>query len=95
MSRLRKLVLDIMKPHHPSMITYTDQIAEVDGVYGVNSCMVEMDEEVENIKVTVEGDDIDFDQMEKVVAELGGSIHSVDRVLCGDEIIKDVRTPQD
>lgn len=95
MSQVRKLVLDVMKPHEPSLLEYTDQMADVDGIYGVNTSMVEMDEDVENVKVTVEGNDIPYHELENVIEGLGGSIHSVDRVLCGEKIIDDVRTPQD
>lgn len=95
MSALRKLILDVMKPHEPSTIVYTDKLADLEGVNGVNTSMVEMDEEVVNIKVTLQGDDISFAGVREQVEDLGGSVHSVDRVFCGEEIVQDVRTPQD
>jgi len=95
MAKLRKLVLDVMKPHEPPVLTYGERIADLDGVYGVNASMVEIDDKVANIKVTLEGEDIDFAETREVIEDLGGSIHSVDMVCCGEEIIKDVDTPQD
>lgn len=95
MAKIRKLVLDVMKPHDPSVIVYTEKLADIDNIYGVNSSVVEIDEEVENLKVTLEGDDVDFASVERVINDLGGSIHSIDRVLSGDQIIEDVVTPQD
>ena len=95
MPKLRKLVLDVMKPHKPSVLIFADRLADLEGVDGVNSSIVEIDREVENIKVTLEGSDIDFDSVEDIIDELGGSVHSVDKVICGQRIIKDTSTPQD
>lgn len=95
MSKIRRMVLDIMKPHKPSVIKYSSDLANLNCVEGVNSSMVEIDHEVENIKVTLEGDDIDYDKVEGIIDQLGGSIHSIDKVLCGKAIVKELTTPQD
>jgi len=95
MSNIRRLVLDIMKPHSPSVIRYSTDLADLECISGVNSSMVEIDHEVENIKVTLEGDDINYEKVEDVIENLGGSIHSVDKVLCGKELVKELMTPQD
>ncbi len=95
MAKIRRIVLDIMKPHEPSVITYSSELADLECIAGVNSSMVEIDHEVENIKVTLEGDDIKYDTVEDVIERLGGSVHSVDKVLCGKAIVKELTTPQD
>ena len=95
MAKIRKMVLDVMKPHDPSVIVYTEKLADIEDIYGVNSSVVEIDEEVENLKITLEGDDMEFSEIERIINELGGSIHSIDRVLSGEKIIEDVVTPQD
>lgn len=95
MAQTRRLVLDLLKPHNPPMLEFTHDIADLEGVTGVNAAVLEVDEEVENIKVTIEGDDIDFDAVEETVTRLGGSLHSVDQVACGDRLIEETETPQD
>ena len=95
MAKIRRLVLDIMKPHEPSVIEYSSELADLDCIEGVNSSMVEIDHEVENIKVTLEGDSINYEVVEDVIERLGGSVHSVDKVLCGKIIVKELTTPQD
>jgi hypothetical protein len=92
---IRRVVLDLLKPHEPSTIEFAREIAGVEGVTGVNAMVIEVDAEVENIKVTVEGDAIDFPAVEAAVAELGGSLHSVDQVACGEHLIEESETPQD
>ncbi|MFB6291555.1 MAG: DUF211 domain-containing protein [Candidatus Bipolaricaulia bacterium] len=95
MAKIRRIVLDIMKPHEPSVIEYSSKLADLDCIDGVNSSMVEIDHEVENIKATLEGDDINYETVENVIERLGGSVHSVDKVLCGKAIVKELTTPQD
>ena len=77
------------------MLSIAQVITETDGVDGVNAVLLEMDEEVRNVKFTIEGEDIDYDTVVEVIEDTGASIHSVDQVACGDYIVEDKRTPQD
>lgn len=95
MSRIRRLVLDVLKPHDPSIVEFAREAENVSGVEGVNASLYEIDEEVQNIKVTVEGEEIDFHEMKECVERLGGSIHSVDEIVYGEKFVEESRTPQD
>ncbi len=95
MSAIRRMVLDILKPHKPTILTFADEIADSDGVAGVNAILVEIDEEVQNIKVTLEGEDIDYEVIRETIEDLGGSIHSIDEIVCGKRIVEESETPQD
>ena len=92
---LRRVVLDLLKPHEPTTLEFAQRIADADGVTGVNATVIEVDSEVENLKVTVEGDAIDFDAVEEAITELGGSLHSIDQVACGERLVEESETPQD
>lgn len=95
MATIRQLVIDVLKPHEPTMLAVADEIADLDGVDGVNAVLLEMDEEVRNIKFTIEGEDIDFETVNATVEDTGARIHSVDRVACGEYIVEDSPTAQD
>ena len=92
---LRRVVLDLLKPHDPTTLEFARRIAHAEGVTGVNATVIEVDSKVENLKVTVEGDDIDFDAVTDAIDELGGSLHSIDQVACGERLIEEPETPQD
>lgn len=94
MSQIRRLVLDILKPHQPSIVELSQKIAEIDGVEGVNSSLVEVDEDVKNIKITIEGN-FEEQPVRDLIEEEAGSIHSVDEVAVGEHLIEEVETPQD
>jgi hypothetical protein len=95
MAAVRRLVIDVLKPHEPSLLEFTTQLATVDSVEGVTSSLIELDQEVQNVKLTFEGADVNFGAIEERIESLGGTVHSVDQVACGEYIVTDRPTLQD
>ena len=95
MSELKRLVLDVLKPHKPSLIELAQRLSSLKGIDGVNCSLDEVDQETETVKVTIEGTVIAYDNVEAVLRELGAVIHSVDEVAAGKRLVEDVRTLQD
>ena len=95
MGAVRRLVLDTLKPHEPNIIKLAQQISDLPGVDSVNISIYEIDRKVENAKITIEGQDIQFSEVESLIRELGGTIHSIDEAVAGQSIIDDASTPQD
>lgn len=75
---VKRLVLDILKPHQPNALEFARALA--DRGYRVQLRVVEVDEKTETLVVSVEGDDIDFEGVRATINELGGSLHSIDEV---------------
>lgn len=92
MGRIRRLVLDTLKPHDPSIIDLADQLSDLDGISAVNISIYEMDRKVENAKITIEGESISYEIVSELIEEMGGAIHSVDEVAAGRHIIDDAQT---
>jgi len=92
---LRRLVLDVLKPHNPSILDLSSKLSRIKGIDGVNIITIEIDKEVENVKVVLEGPDINFKRVKKILEDSGGAVHSVDEVAAGKRIIEEVETPQD
>lgn len=84
-----------MKPIEPSMREFAGVIADLDGIDGVNALLVETDRETETVKLTIEGEDVDFQAVEELVADYGGSVHSVDEVVVGERLVEESETHQD
>ena len=93
--KIRRLVLDVLKPMEPTIIELAEVISRNDGVSAVNISMVEIDLKVENAKITIEGDNIMYEQIVRLIEDMGGSIHSIDEVVAGKMIIDDAATLQD
>ena len=95
MGKVLRLVLDVLKPHNPSIIQLAGELSELGGVEAVNISIYEIDQRVENAKVTLEGTNLNYDDVLQVIGENGGSVHSIDEVVAGRMIIEDAETPQD
>lgn len=92
---IKRIVLDVMKPHDPSVLEFADSTASCPGVHGVNVVLLETDREVQNIKLTVEGERIDYEAVETSIEALGGTVHSIDEVACGEDLVEESETRQD
>ncbi len=95
MANVRRVVLDVLKPHTPSMVELAVQLADIEGIDGVDVSLTEMDQKVENVKITCEGDSINYEEVEKIIIQNGASIHSLDKVSAGASLIEEVTTQQD
>jgi hypothetical protein len=95
MSEIKRLVLDVLKPHHPSIIDLASRLSVVEGVSGVNCTLDEVDQETESIKITIEGVAINYEDVEEVIIDSGAVIHSVDSVSAGKKLVEEVETRQD
>ncbi len=92
---LRRLVLDVMKPHRPSIVEVALKLSKVEGVSGVNCILNEVDQDTESLKLVIEGPNINFEEVQGSLESLGAVIHSIDVAVAGREIVEDVETPQD
>lgn len=80
MPKVKRLVLDVLKPHHPDSLEFCLRLAELGTDYRVKLEVSEVDEHTETTRVTVEGESIDFEQLREAITALGASLHSIDEV---------------
>lgn len=90
MSLVKRIVLDVLKPHHPSAVEFSKRIAEL-GEYRVKITVAEMDEKTESVVMVIEGDDIRFEALTEAISSMGASLHSVDEVEVTSEAYPDNR----
>ncbi len=95
MSEIKLLILDVLKPHSPTIVQISKQLSDLKGVVGVNCMLEEVDQETESIKITIEGTNIQYGEVEKTIEAMGAVIHSIDGVSAGKKLIGEVETPQD
>ena len=88
-------MLDVLKPLEPTIIQLAQQLSGLPGVEAVNISIYEIDRRVENAKITIEGHDIQYESVEEIIQENGGTVHSIDEVVAGKIIIEDAATLQD
>ena len=80
--KIRRLVLDVLKPHSPSLPEFATKLSSMPGVDGVNVTLIEIDKDTESLKVTIDGQ-LDYGTIRSAIEEWGGVVHSVDEVVTG------------
>ncbi|MEM0445593.1 MAG: DUF211 domain-containing protein [Nitrososphaerota archaeon] len=75
---ITRLVLDVLKPHQPSVIDFSRELARVPGVRRIDISVLEVDAETETVKLVIDGENIELEKISEAIKNLGGAIHSVD-----------------
>lgn len=79
MSQVKRVVLDILKPHHPNVLEFSRMLADL-GDYRVNLKVLEMDDKTETLLVEIAGEVLDFELIQQAITAFGASLHSIDEV---------------
>lgn len=82
---IRKLVLDVVKPHNPDIIEMADAVSKLDGVRRVDIELRDYDSNIERLRLVVEGDDLDEDDVMELIRYYGGNVASIDGVTVESE----------
>ncbi len=80
MATIKRILLDVLKPHQPGALEFTQTLADLNPGYRVNLIVEEVDENTESLIVVIEGEDIQFEAIDQAIKKMGGTIHSVDEV---------------
>ncbi|TFF88417.1 MAG: hypothetical protein EU549_03055 [Promethearchaeota archaeon] len=84
---IRRIVLDVLKPHQPRIHELATQVSALEGVEGINITLMEVDADTESVTVTLEGR-FTFDEIKEKLEEWNCSIHSIDQVIAGDKLVE-------
>lgn len=77
---VKRLVLDVLKPHLPNALEFSLSIASIAEDYRVDIKVQEVDEKTETLLVSIEGDQLNFERIIDCISENGASLHSIDEV---------------
>lgn len=80
MLQVKRLVLDVLKPHEPDLLYFARSIAERGDDYRVQIRVIEMDDKTETLELTVEGTNLDLEVIRDAIETIGASLHSMDEV---------------
>ena len=95
MSQIKRLVLDVLKPHEPTNVEVASAIGDLQDVDGVNLSLYEVDQQTENVKITVEGTNVNYSLVLQTIENLGGVVHSVDEIIAGKKLVEEDETLHD
>lgn len=86
---IRRLLLDVDKAlGRPSLLDIGNAIAGCAGVKAFNMSVGDVDVETMGLEVTIEGEGMDYVQIEKAIEDSGSVGHGIEQSAAGDRIIE-------
>lgn len=83
--RIKRLVLDVLKPHSPTLLEFASELGSLKDVEEVDVDLREIDKDTHTLKVTVYGN-LHYSDIKSKIEDWGGVVHSVDRVVVGSRV---------
>jgi len=83
--KIIKIVLDVMSPAQQSIVDLVEILSKIDNVARVDIALSELEKNVEDFKVMIEGNGLDFVSIRGAIKEFGGVIRNVDNVVSARE----------
>lgn len=87
MSGIKRLVLDVLIPINMPSTQIAMSISLLKGVEGVDILIQEVERKVETAKITIEGENLNYEEIKNVLDNSGASLQSVDRITCGKRLV--------
>ena len=87
MTTIRRLVLDVMIPLNVPSTELALKLSKLSGIDGVDLIVIEVEHKVEKAKITIEGEDIDLEDVKTLLDKAGASLQGVDRISCGKKLV--------
>jgi len=87
MVSVKRIVLDVLKPHQPNALEFCRTVAKVGVDYHVFLTVLDIDEKTESLQLEITGSAIDLDDVLSSITKMGGSLHSIDEVEVQNETV--------
>jgi len=87
MSAILRVMLDALLPLKLSEVELAKKLADVSSVSAADVNIKEMEKKVQTAKITIEGEDINMDEIMMVLDSSGVSVKNIDRVSTGKRLI--------
>lgn len=85
---IRQLLLDVDKAvARPSLLEIAQALDGCRGVEGVNITVEEIDIETVGMNVTIEGENMDYEEITRAIESTGAVVHSLDQIAIGARIV--------
>ena len=78
--KITRIVLDIMSPAQQSMVDFAERLSKIDGISQVDIVLTELEMNVVDFKVTLDGYGLDFERIREIIKDFNAIIRNVDYV---------------
>jgi hypothetical protein len=78
--KVKRLVVDSLKPLETPKLDLALALGRVEGVDGVTLSVTEVDSKTETIRLLIDGQDINYDHVQDVFSVFGAAVRSIDEI---------------
>ncbi len=78
--KITRIMLDVMSPAQQSMVDLAEKLGKIDGISQVDITLQELEKNVEDFKVTLEGFGLDVEKIREIIKDFGAVIRNVDSI---------------
>ena len=86
---IKMVIFEVHKPLEPTIIEVVEKLSIVEGVKGLDVTLYETDRTTEMLKVAVNGERLNYEELVQAIEHLGGVVRSIDRVIAGETYPKE------
>jgi hypothetical protein len=83
--KITKIVLDVMSPAQQSIIDLVEKLNSLDGISQVDVAVQELEKNVEDLKVTLDGYGLNYGSIAEMIKDFGAVIRNVDCITSAKE----------
>jgi hypothetical protein len=86
---IRRLLLDVDKAlARPSLLDIGRAISTCSGVQALNITLGDVDAETMGLDITIEGDNMSYEEIAKAVEHTGAVVHGIEQIIIGERILE-------
>ncbi|MGM0567844.1 MAG: DUF211 domain-containing protein [Elusimicrobiota bacterium] len=79
--KLKFVELDVLKSQEPGIEKYARKLNSLENIETVSITVIEVDARTETLQISIKGKDINLSAVKQQIKSLGGTVHSVDKVI--------------
>lgn len=79
--KITRIVLDVMSPAQQSMVDLVEKLNKIDGISQVDITLQELEKNVEDFKVTLDGYGLNYEKIREEIKDFGAVIRNVDCII--------------
>jgi hypothetical protein len=83
--KVARIVLDVMSPSSQSIVDLVEKLNRIEGVSQVDITVQELEKNVEDLKVTLEGYGLNYERIKEIIKDFGAVVRNLDCITSAKE----------
>jgi hypothetical protein len=85
--KITRRVLDVRSPAQQSMVDLAEKLSKIDGVLQIDITLSELEKNVEDFKITLDGFGLNYEKIREVIKDFGAVIRNIDSMTSRQSVL--------